>query len=324
MPRKRRAADDEDDEEEESVNDTPARTQTQRATQRRRSATPNSEDEYQQPGSHTQSYGSTNVMVKKLVRLALASEYSRQVIRRTDITSKVLGEGGSRHFKLVFHDAQKTLKEVFGMQMVEQPNKEKVTISQKRAAQRVEKASTTKSWTVISTLPSAYKIPAILQPPKAPSSATESSYIAIYTFIISLIMLSGGSLPEDKLNRYLRRVNAETYTPLDRTDKLLARLCKEGYLVKIRDSDTGEEVIEYFVGPRGKVEVGVSGVSGLAREVFGIGQGGEDEPDNEQFEKRLGRSLGIKKDVPVAETEATEDGAQRRRGRRNGDDDPDA
>lgn len=75
---------------------------------------------------------SINVMVKKLVRLALASEYSRQPIRRADISAKVLGDGGSRHFKLVFLDAQKTLKEVFGMQMVEQPGKEKVTISQRR------------------------------------------------------------------------------------------------------------------------------------------------------------------------------------------------
>ena len=39
----------------------------------------------------TQGGGSHDQMVKKLVRLALASEYSRQPIRRTDITAK----GGS-------------------------------------------------------------------------------------------------------------------------------------------------------------------------------------------------------------------------------------
>ena len=36
----------------------------------------------------TQGGGSHDQMVKKLVRLALASEYSRQPIRRTDITAK--------------------------------------------------------------------------------------------------------------------------------------------------------------------------------------------------------------------------------------------
>lgn len=71
-------------------------------------------------------------MVKKLVRLALASEYSRQVIRRTDISAKVLGEQGARQFKAVFQGAQKALQERFGMQMVELPGKEKVTISQRR------------------------------------------------------------------------------------------------------------------------------------------------------------------------------------------------
>lgn len=127
-----RQADDEDEEAVDSENGSPLRTQTQRATQRRHSANPpESDDEYQQ-GGHLQTSASMNVMVKKLVRLALACEYSRQTIRRTDISTKVLGEGGSRHFKLVFLDAQKTLKDVFGMQMVEQPNKEKVTISQRR------------------------------------------------------------------------------------------------------------------------------------------------------------------------------------------------
>lgn len=71
-------------------------------------------------------------MVKKLVRLALASEYSRQVIRRTDISAKVLGEQGTRQFKVVFEAAQKALRTRFGMEMVELPVKEKVTVSQRR------------------------------------------------------------------------------------------------------------------------------------------------------------------------------------------------
>jgi hypothetical protein len=71
-------------------------------------------------------------MVKKLVRLAIASEYSRLPIRRTDISAKVLGEQGSRQFKLVFEQAQNELRHRFGMEMSELPAKEKVTISQRR------------------------------------------------------------------------------------------------------------------------------------------------------------------------------------------------
>jgi hypothetical protein len=71
-------------------------------------------------------------MVKKMVRLALASEYSRLPIRRTDISAKVLGEQGTRQFKVVFEQAQKELKTRFGMEMVELPAREKTTISQRR------------------------------------------------------------------------------------------------------------------------------------------------------------------------------------------------
>lgn len=92
-------------------------------------------------------------------------------------------------------------------------------------------------------------------------------------------------------------MNAETYTPIDRTDRFLARLCKEGYLVRTREMDGGEEIIEYMAGPRGKIEVGTSGVSGLAREVYGFAGGGEltraEENEREEFETRLKRSLGI-------------------------------
>lgn len=151
-----------------------------------------------------------------------------------------------------------------------------------------------------STLPPKFRHPDILVPARAPSSSLESTYTALYSFIIAVITLNGGVLGEQKLTRYLARMNADTYTPVDRTDKLLQRLCKEGYVVKTREMDGGEEVIEYLVGPRGKVEVGTTGVAGLVREVYGYGRvngHGEEiqgDPDGQEvFEARLSRSLGI-------------------------------
>ncbi len=154
------------------------------------------------------------------------------------------------------------------------------------AAQKSDKpSSTSKSWILTTTLPRKYRIPAILSPPKIPTTATESTLIGITTFLIALISLSGGSLAEAKLERYLRRANAEQYTPLDKTDKLIARLIKEGYIVRIKDSSSGEEVVEYMVGPRGKLEVGDEGVGGLVRSVYG--EVGDD------LEGRIERSLGL-------------------------------
>ncbi|KAI9852369.1 MAG: hypothetical protein M1838_000891 [Thelocarpon superellum] len=224
-------------------------------------------------------------MVKKMVRLALASEYARQPIRRVDVASKVLGQN-SRQFKPVFQDAQTQLRSVFGMEMVELPIREKVTISQRRAAQRVDKASTTsKAYILQSILPDKYRSdPRILPPPKIPTSENEATYNGLYTFLISVIYLSGGTIGEAKLERHLKRVNADQYTPIDKTEKLLLRLCKEGYLTRVKDSSGGEEVVEYMVGPRGKLEVGIDGVMGVAKTVYG---------DMEDLEAKVQRSMGL-------------------------------
>ncbi|KAL3463833.1 MAGE family-domain-containing protein [Aspergillus heterothallicus] len=286
---------------------------TQSNTQRRRRqrAELSGESEYDSAadGANFHAPTSTDVMVKKLVRLALSSEYSRQPIRRVDISNKVLGE--SRQFKPVFEQAQKVLIETFGMQLTELPVREKVTIQQRRAAQKVERpSSTNRSWILTSTLPPAYRKQDILCPTKAPM---EAAYTGLYTFIIGVILLNGGVLQEQKLDRYLTRMNAETYTPIDRTDRFLQRLCRDGYLVRNREMDGGDEIIEYMVGPRGKVEVGARGVAGLVREVYGrqaMVEGDDITPAEmekmEEFEFRLSRSLGLKRpgDAPTQNQEA--------------------
>ncbi|KAJ5162951.1 MAGE protein [Penicillium coprophilum] len=273
---------------------TPSARRRRRQSEESDSSAPDSDDD----GSSAPT--STDAMVKKMVRLAIASEYSRLPIRRNDISAKVLGEQGSRQFQSVFQQAQQQLKQRFGMQMTELPAREKITVTQRRAAQKTEKpSSANKSWIVTTTLPLPYRSPDILIPTKAPSLYTESTYTGLYSFIIALIVLNGGTLAEQKLDRYLTRTNAEVATPVDRTDKLLQRLCKEGYIIRTREMDGGEEVIEYVLGPRGKIEVGTGGVAGLVRTVYGKNQDDHESltqlqrEDLEDFEAKLGRSLGI-------------------------------
>ncbi|KAJ5785619.1 MAGE protein [Penicillium pulvis] len=261
--RKRRAADPEDSD--------ASQPQHARRRQRSRSA---SEDEDMSDASHNSARAPTSLdaLVKKMVRFALASEYARIPIRRADISAKVLGEQGKGMFKKVFEQAQRHLREKFGMEMTELPPRDNQTTQQRRAALRTEKPSTSnKSWNLSTTLPLKYRNSSILVPTKAPSISTESTYTALYTFIIAVIKLNGNRLPEQKLERYLARTNLDQYTPIDKTERLLQRLCKEGYIVRNREVEGGEETIEYIVGPRGKVEVGSSGVAGLVREVYGYG-----------------------------------------------------
>ncbi|MCJ1468399.1 hypothetical protein MMC07_007027 [Pseudocyphellaria aurata] len=243
-------------------------------------------------------------MVKKLVRLALACEYSRQPIRRAEITSKasvkheradgeaVMAPNTGRQFKLVFKDAQHQLRSIFGMEITELPQKEKITISQKRAAQRSQSAasSSSKAYVLTSILPAAYRVPSILAPARIPSTTIEASYTGFYHFVISIISLSPrGTISESRLERHLKRMNADNYVLNgEKTEKILKRMEREGYVVKVRERDgIGEESIEYVVGPRGKAEVGERGVAGVVRKVYG-----KRDAEADELDKKLVRSLG--------------------------------
>jgi len=301
--------------------------QPPRRRRRSTSTSSSSASDAEESSPETQSMSRETALVKKLVRLALSTEYSRTPLRRSDI-SKVFTDAHSRQFKPVFASAQKILRETFGMQLVELPSREKTTLKDRRTqatqnAARREKESQkdtqskapngsntsgSKSWILTSTLPAAYKhSPIITTPTRAPSQFAESTYTALYTFILSLIYLNNGAIPENKLERYLKRVNADEFTPLDMSlEKLLAKMSREGYMEKRRDTSTGEEVVEWVVGPRGKVEVGAKGVAGLVKSVYGFGprglelrgDGGDGEvvvkENEEELDARLARSLGIK------------------------------
>ena len=255
------------------------------------------DDEPNHESSDSSNTTTVALLSKKLIRLALSCSYARIPLRRSDISLKVFGPTHpSRLFQAVLRASQTTLRRTFGMELIELPVREKVTVSQRRAAQRVEKSATsTKAWILCSTLPASYREnETILTPSMVPTEMAEATYVGLYTFLISVIALSGGSLGEAKLERYLSRMNAEQYTPIEKTEVILQRMCRHGYLVKIRDGDGGgEEVVEYLVGPRGKVEVGAEGVAGVVKSVYGAGDGAEMEIEVEEIEKRVRRNLGL-------------------------------
>lgn len=103
------------------------------ATQRRRTLNDdNIDDSFGGDEGLGASDSNLDQMVKKLVRLALACEYNRRPIRRADISEKVLGGTGARKFKQVFEQTQIQLRSVFGMEMIELPSREKVTVRERR------------------------------------------------------------------------------------------------------------------------------------------------------------------------------------------------
>jgi hypothetical protein len=167
------------------------------------------------------------------------------------------------------------------------------------AASKATQLASSKTYILTSTLPPKYRIPAILPPSIIPDASTEAAYTALYTMIISLISLFGedGRLSDAKLDNYLKRMNADVNMPMDKTEATLQKMIKQGYLVKVKENNNGDEIIDWMVGPRGKVEVGNKGVKGLVEEVYG-----EDAPDD--LAERIRSSLGLKRVIGEQDEEA--------------------
>lgn len=120
----------------------------------------------------------------------------------------------------------------------------------------------------------------------------------------------------------MRRFNIDEYTPFansnafseyDKPEKLLRRMERDRYVVKAKDSSGGEEMVEYFVGPRAKTEIGDSGVAGLVRSVY------EGQGDPTELERQLERSLGVNEKKPQCATQSETGRGRPRRDDANGE-----
>lgn len=157
-------------------------------------------------------------------------------------------------------------------------------------------------WVLQTTLPAQYRLPQVIGPARPtarPEDDTAAAYVGLYTMVIALITIAGGRLPEGKLDRALRRMNAEQTTPVDTKDKTLALMVKDGYIVKVREAVGGDETVDYIVGPRGKVEVGAEGFAQLIRTIYG-----EDDDEVEQKIRRTLDVAGVTSGVTAAEAPA--------------------
>jgi melanoma-associated antigen len=173
----------------------------------------------------------------------------------------------------------------------------------KRGASQASASS--RQYILISSLPKEYRTQPVIGPSRIPSTAEEAAYIGFYTVVISLITLSSGELSDMKLRRYLTRLNASQNLPMDKTDNVLQKLIRQGYLDKIVERVEGDEdAITWCVGPRGRVEVSPQSIAQVVSEIWG------DPPDDfgTKLEKSLGvRGMGQTRRANRAEAEQDED-----------------
>ncbi|KAM0469660.1 hypothetical protein ACHAP7_009891 [Fusarium lateritium] len=278
------------------------------ARPRQRNRVDSEDDENEQEPSDAEMDGDSHHMqsadeqlAKKLVRYAISCEFSRTVIRRDGIKERVLGNQG-RSFRRIFDLAQRQLKEVWGMEMRELPVREKMSLQEKRQAMKSNSQPKigSGSYILTSTLPEAFRNAAILAPSKTPSADDEATYAAFYTLTIAVIWLNGGELSEQKLKRYLFRLNADQNVSMDKTEIILKRMERQGYVIKRVErppvGQDGEHTVTWHVGPRGKEEIGLDGVLGMAQEVYG------DDWDEDTV-KKVRSSLNIR-DLPQRDGDA--------------------
>ncbi|TQW00970.1 hypothetical protein V2A60_001999 [Cordyceps javanica] len=286
-----------------AVNDEPEEdsTQLQQENENGSAEEPDTADEASE--NEDPSHAADEMLAKKLVRYALSCEYSRTPIRRDGIKERVLGSQG-RAFRRIFALAQKQLRTIWGMELRELPVREKMLLQEKRQAMRSNAQPKTGSGAYILTsiLPAAYRSAAIIPPSRIPTLEDEATYLAFYTMVVSLIWLSANELSEPKLKRHLSRLNADKNVGSEKTELTLKRMERQGYVVRKVDrppvGHDGEEIVTWHLGPRGREEIGLDGVMGFVREVYG-------EP-SEDLERKLRSSLGIKQ--PREEGAADADG----------------
>ncbi|KAL2109512.1 hypothetical protein VUR80DRAFT_2354 [Thermomyces stellatus] len=248
--------------------------------------------------------GFENQLAKKLVRYALSCEFSRTPIRRQAIREKVLGEH-PRAFRKVFALAQEQLRRTFGMEMRQLPVREKLTLEEKRKVLNSNtQTKAAETWILVSTLPKRYQNPAILAPSSAPTAEYEATYVGFYTMVIALIALSGGEITEPKLKRHFQRLNVDNKLGVERTDDVLLKMEKSGYVVRKVENISADhdKNVSWLVGPRGKEEIGPEGVAGVVREVFG--------GTTPELERKLAASLGITPEEPTGAQEDEENGEE--------------
>ncbi|KKF94263.1 MAGE family protein [Ceratocystis platani] len=218
---------------------------------------------------------------RNLVRYALACDLQRMPIRRQAFREKY----------------------TFGMELRQLPAREKLTMEEKRKASASASTTAAKasdSYILISILPTPLRIPSLVTPSLAPTSDSEATYAGFYTLVVTLILLHGGEMTDPKLRRYLARMNADTHLGMHRTNDVLSRMERHGYLTKKIDKDafTGaddERNTSYLVGPRAKIELAPENVAQFVRAVYG-----EVTPE---IEKQISASLGTELGGPRGEAE---------------------
>ncbi|ORY90589.1 MAGE family-domain-containing protein [Syncephalastrum racemosum] len=190
--------------------------------------------------------------IKDVVRFALACEYKGTFIRRDEISKKVLQQ--SRGFNPIFAEAQKKLRHLFGMEMVELSAREKPKPG--GAVGKTDKPTTSaRAYVLRNLLDSHYTLPELIK-----RSDEEYEKMGVCYVILALIFSKELAMNDTELMGHLDRLRVMSSSEaFGERDELLNSFVKQGYLHRAKLADDagieGGPSFEYYWGPRAKAEV---------------------------------------------------------------------
>ncbi|KAI9333779.1 MAGE family-domain-containing protein [Zopfochytrium polystomum] len=200
-------------------------------------------------------------MVKNLVRYALFIEQKKVPLKRDEAIKKVMGEHG-KAFGAILSRAQVVLRQLFGVQLVELPVRQKRGAGSSAVPDQNEKAG--KDWVLLSIIPHDM-LPDSAQWDK---DREETGLLAV---ILALILVSGNTIKHDALYTYLRRLGVKPgqteHPEFGDVDAVLASFTKHGYLDSRKTVTDEAANYEYVWGPRAKVEFKPENVMGFIMEI---------------------------------------------------------
>lgn len=228
--------------------------------------------------------------VKNAVRLAIASEFNKRILKREDFV-KIANDNHRIPYNILLEKVREKLNKVFGMDLYELPKtKEKLNQSQTQMTNRNGESSTqagesstqaafrsgtSGTYILRNRLKESYGKPDIIT-----RSSEEYKQIGILYIILSLIFLNGQSMTSPDLFSHLdrlrvmdRKSESESKDKIDR-ESLLDFYIKNNYLKKTKRPDTSGEDQEYDFtwGPRSKIEFPTTNVVNFMLNFYNVSE----------------------------------------------------
>ena len=266
-----------------------------------------------------------------LVRLALCNEYQHAPIKRDHIIKHIVGKEASRAFPIILAQAQNILRTTFAFELAEARGRgtenplltqqeavldERVGSKRRRTDEPARKASaSTHTYILRSTLP-----PDILKVMTSDESGDpildwgasegELGTMGLLFVVLSIILVSGRQAPDARIRACLAQVSLSidrvmpmSLQPLESgttdhanrytLDMFFQRALRQGYLERVRASDTSqqESALEWRWGPRSEVEIGEHAVASFMAALYGQIKSESSSP-SVSILKRIERAAG--------------------------------